>query len=574
VYTLSFLLFICNLFLITANLHAQSFVAISAGRGHSLGLRTDGAILAWGDNTFAQLGDGSTVERHSPLQVGEDFASVTAGHSYSLALKKDGTLWAWGRNDSSQLGLEAPCHYTAEICYLPLPVQVGGKFAALAAGDWHAFGLKADYSLWGWGDNSSGQLGNGSTYGSIIPVQVGEGFTAIAASENHSLGVKNDGSLWAWGGNKYGQLGDGSTTGSTIPVQAGEDFAAISAGMEYSLGLKHDGSLWSWGRNHHGQLGNGGTTEILKPERIGDNFSAVSAGFYHSLALKTDGSLWAWGWNNSGQLGDGSTTESSLPLQIGSDFAVIFAGMYHSLALKTDGSLWAWGRNNSGQLGDGTEIDRHSPVLIDAGSGEQYRYYVPYSPGNDDFSLGFGVSNAGNVEAAGVVVDYYNNNGVHLGQDFTTIPAGGHASFMRKLGYYEDGWARVTSSQPVDGMALAFGAGDDPMFDMDFKAELSQHLTAAHVDAGANWISRAMLANPNGEEANVTITFHADAGATQPADLTSPALGAAQYDLADAFPGLAGAIEVESSQGLAGFVLYDGRALGNYVGGLSMNASD
>jgi len=303
---------------------------------------------------------------------------------------------------------------------------------------------------------------------------------------------------------------------------------------------------------------------------VGENFSAVAEGGLHSLGLKTDGSLWAWGKNDYGQLGDGTTTDRLWPVLVGEGYAAVSCCGKHSLALKSDGSLWAWGYNGHGQLGDGATTDRLVPTLIDAGSGEQYRYYVPYSPGADDFSLGFGVSNAGNAEAAGVVVDYYNNYGVHLGQDFTTIPAGGHASFMRRLGYYESGWARVTSSQPIDGMALAFGAGEAPMFDMDFKAELAPTLTAAHVDTGANWISKAILANPNPEPADVTITFHADDGATQTADLTIPALGAAQYDLADAFPGLAGAIEVASDQGLAGFILYDGRAIGNYVGGLSM----
>jgi len=262
-----------------------------------------------------------------------------------------------------------------------------------------------------------------------------------------------------------------------------------------------------------------------------------------------------------------------IPLKIDEDYSTISAGGGHSLALKNDGSLLAWGSNSKGQLGDGSTTDRLTPVLIDAGDGEPYRYYVPYAPGADDFAMGFGISNAANAEAAGVVVDYYNNHGVHLGQDFTTIPAGGHASFMRKLGYYESGWARVTSSQPVDGMALCFGQGDDPMFDMDFKAGLATDLSAAHVDTGANWISKAMLANPNGEEAAVTITFHADDGATQTADLTIPALGATQYDLAEAFPGLAGSIDVASDQGLAGFILYDGRSLGNYVGGLSMVAT-
>jgi len=577
-YNIFLRLFLCTSSILFgySTIHAQSFVSISAGGSHSLGLKADGSLWAWGNNRYGQLGDGTTTDQHTPKPVGAGYTSVSAGGIHTLGLRTDGTLWAWGYADTGMLGIGIVfSRYDSN--YITTPTLVGEDYMVAAAGDGYSLGLKCDGTLWGWGPNDFGQIGDGSKTTRYEPVQVGEGVTAVACGGLHSLRLKSDESTWACGVNAQGQLGAGTTTLQHLtPILANGIFVAIAAGARHSLGLKSDGTLWTWGYNGYGQLGDGTLEDKSTPAQVGESFSAISGGGVSefSLGLKTDGTLWTWGRNHYGQLGNGSHVDSPIPIQIGEGFVSISASVYHCLGLKSDGSLWAWGNNDSGQLGDGATTDRLVPTLIDSGSGEQYRYYVPYAPGAVDFALGFGISNAGNAEPAGVVVDYYNNHGVHLGQDFTTIPAGGHASFMRELALNEDGWARVTASQPVEGMALAFGAGDDPMFDMDFKATLATNLSAAHVDTGANWISKAMLANPNGEEAHVTITFHADDGATQTADLAIPALGASQYDLASAFPGLAGAIEVESDQGLAGFILYDGRALGNYVGGLSMTPGD
>ncbi len=205
---------------------------------------------------------------------------------------------------------------------------------------------------------------------------------------------------------------------------------------------------------------------------------------------------------------------------------------------------------------------------------EDHVYYVPYAPAKNDFALGFGISAVGNENATDIDVEYFSNNGVPLGHDLATASADGHASFMSSVDLQESGWARITTTGPVRGMALCFGSGDDPMFDMDFKSGPIRELTAAHVDTGANWASLAMLANPNESPANVLATFHADSGATQTANLTIPALGSVQYDLGAAFPGLSGSVTFASDQGLAGFILYDGRTLGNYVGGLSMTPGE
>jgi len=186
----------------------------------------------------------------------------------------------------------------------------------------------------------------------------------LAGGASHSLAIKTDGSLWGWGWNGYGQLGDGTTDDRSTPVQALTGVAAVAAGGSHTLAIKTDGSLWAWGNNEYGQLGDGTTTYRLTPVQVLSEVAAVSGGWYHTLALKTDGSLWAWGRNYDGEVGDGTNDDRLTPVQVLTGVAAVAAGGNHTLALKTDDSLWAWGYNRSGQLGDGTTTDRPSPVPV------------------------------------------------------------------------------------------------------------------------------------------------------------------------------------------------------------------
>jgi len=386
-----------------ATLTVRRPMAVAAGGEHSLALKTDGTVWAWGRNEYGQLGDGTRTDRFTPVQVkgpgGSDWLTdvqaVAAGGYHSLALKTDGTVWAWGRNNGGQLGDGTTTDRLT-------PVQVVGPggsdwltdVQAVAAGVGHSLALKTDGTVWAWGWNEFGQLGDGTTTNSSTPVQVvgpgGSGWLtdvqAVAAKWGHSLALKTDGTVWAWGGNWCGQLGDGTTTNSSTPVQVVgpggsgwlTDVQAVAAGVEHSLALKTDGTVWAWGRNEYGQLGDGTTTDRYMPvqvkgpggsDRLTD-VKAVAARWDHSLALKTDGTVWAWGRNNSGQLGDGTTTDRLTPVQVvgpgGSgwftDVQAVAAGLHHSLALKTDGTVWAWGANWYGQLGDGTTTDSSTPV--------------------------------------------------------------------------------------------------------------------------------------------------------------------------------------------------------------------
>jgi alpha-tubulin suppressor-like RCC1 family protein len=223
--------------------------------------------------------------------------------------------------------------------------------------------LEADGTLWTVGYINS--IGFNNTYSQIVASNI----TAAAQFpyNDHTLLIKTDGSLWAYGDNSYGQLGDGTTTATNIPEQiVASNVTAVAVGQYFSLFLKSDGSLWAMGDNREGQLGDGTTTSRSKPEKIVPNgVTAVAAGVSHSLFLKSDGSLWAMGWNRDGELGDGTSANSIFPEQIiSSNVTLIAAEENDSLFIKSDGSLWAMGDNWAGQLGDGTTTSTHEGGTI------------------------------------------------------------------------------------------------------------------------------------------------------------------------------------------------------------------
>jgi alpha-tubulin suppressor-like RCC1 family protein len=334
----------------------------TAEGNHNLFLKSDGSLHAMGRNSIGQLGDGTTTQRTSPVQVvSSGVTQIATGYSHSLFLKSDGSLWAMGSNDSGQLGDGTTTQRNS-------PVQVvASGVTQIATGMSHSLFLKSDGSLHAMGQNDHGQLGDGTTTERNSPVQiVSSGVTQISAGTYFSLFLKSDGSLHAMGMNSSGQLGDGTTTVRTSPVQVVASGVTQIATGHHSLFVKSDGSLHAMGYNSSGQLGDGTTTHKNTPVQIvSSGVTQISAGAFHSLFLKTDGSLHAMGKNSYGQLGDGTTTNRKSPVQVvASGVTQIATGRDHSLFLKSDGSLHAMGQNTYGQLGDGSTTNRNSPVQI------------------------------------------------------------------------------------------------------------------------------------------------------------------------------------------------------------------
>lgn len=318
-----------------------------------------------------------------------------------------------------------------------------------------------------WGANRFGQLGDGSNTGSKVPVNVtmppGVSFSQVSAGYAFTLALATDGSVWAWGNNKQGQLGDGTTTSRTGPVKVltpqGATFTAVSAGGRHSIALASDGSAWAWGWNAYGQLGNGSAASSSLPTPVqmpvGVLFTAVSAGWFHSLALASNGKVWAWGDNGYGQLGDGTSTNRRLPVKVSSPrgvrFTQVSAGVYHGLALSADGTAWAWGSNVNGELGDGTRTGERSPVLVHTAPGITVTqvsagYYDSLAVTSIGAALAWGSNYTGQL-GVGTTRDQRLPVGVHLpsGVSVTQVSAG----FAHSVALASDGtvWSWGTDNQ-------------------------------------------------------------------------------------------------------------------------------
>lgn len=340
-----------------------------------------GEVWAWGENYDGQLGIGTNEKSSLPVKTsgaGDIIAVATGYDGHSLALKADGTVLAWGDNTCGQLG-----NGTFEDSSVPVKVTGLSNVIAVDTGGSDSGGcsiaLKSDGTVWGWGENRDGQLGNGTRQDSNVPIRVGElrDITAIAAGDDYCMALKADGTVWAWGENHtHGKLGNGSNQdiprGTFVSVVEMNTAVEIDASIEHSLAVTSDGRVWAWGGNFSGQLGT--TDNEFLEDRctpvtlVGlTGVTAIAAGDLHNLALKDDGTVWAWGSNWDGQLGNGTFSSFysfHMPVRDLSGVVAIAAGGTHSLALKQDGTVWAWGGNSSGQLGDGTFENKNLPVQV------------------------------------------------------------------------------------------------------------------------------------------------------------------------------------------------------------------
>ncbi|WP_198286988.1 hypothetical protein [Frankia sp. QA3] len=356
--------------------------AIAAGNNTGYALLGVGTVRAWGQGGVGQLGNGGTANSSVPVTVTglSGVAAIAAGLDTGYALLGNGTVRAWGRGNSGALG-NATTTDSAVSVQVQLPALTG--VTAIAAGTYTGYGLRSDGTLRAWGRNNYGQLGTGTLLDSAVPVQVSglTGIAAITANAGAYAGyaLRSDGTVWAWGNNYAGQLGDGTTTNRPTPVQisalsGSNQVSAITASGLTGYALRSDGAARAWGYNRAGQLGNGTTTNSPLPVTVsglaGVSALAARADGASGYALRSDGTAWAWGYNRDGELGNNSIINSTVPVPVStatglSGVSAIAGGGRSGYALRSDGTAWAWGDNLYGQLGtNNTPTDSLVPVQV------------------------------------------------------------------------------------------------------------------------------------------------------------------------------------------------------------------
>jgi alpha-tubulin suppressor-like RCC1 family protein len=450
----------------SGTLLGESVTAIAAGGYHTVALASDAKVFAWGYNRFGQLGDGTTTNRTTPVAVdmsgallGKTVIAVAAGYYHTVALTSDGKVFAWGNNGFGQLG-----DGTTIDRRTPVPVDMSGALlgktvTAIAAGDYHTVALTSDGKVFAWGANDVGQLGDGTAADRLRPVAVdmsgvlrGKTVSAIAAGGYYTVALTSDGKVFAWGANDVGQLGDGTHTHRSRPVAAdmsgallGKTVTAIAAGGYHTVALTSDGKVFAWGYNVIGQLGDGTTISRRTPVAVdmtgslmGKSVTAIAAGGYHTVALTFDGKVFAWGFNRVGQLGDGTTTNRSRPVAVGMSGALlgktvsaIAAGHSYTVALAISARLGNISTRAFVQTGDnvmiggfiveGTEPKR---VIIRAIGPDLTRYGVPNALANPMLELhdGTGALIASNNNWATTII-----GGIITANQVHDIQASGYA---------------------------------------------------------------------------------------------------------------------------------------------------
>lgn len=348
---------------------ARNSIALGAYTTSSqVTLYPQGQLLSWGFNANSQLGDGLYQSRNSPKPLTKQWSKVSVynndGENYSiLAIDTSGELYGWGLNSSGVIG-----NGSTTAVYTPQRIGTNSNWTAIALGSNAAYAINSVGELYAWGANNYGQLGSGAGSYSYTPVRVGtaSNWTKVVAGEGWAAAINSVGELYTWGLNNYGQLGTANYVGgSTLnKIGATSSWSDVGAGQYHLIAITNTGEMYSCGNNTYGQLGDGTSTTRLSLTRVGllSNWSRVECGYYHNLAINTQNQLYAWGENSNGQLGIGTSIRALFPTQVGSssnwNSNLFAAGYTHSMAVNSLGEVYSWGYGGWGQLGDGTSTSR------------------------------------------------------------------------------------------------------------------------------------------------------------------------------------------------------------------------
>jgi alpha-tubulin suppressor-like RCC1 family protein len=436
-------------------------------------IKTDGTLWGWGDSTYLGLSRDNTkadiVYGNIDKTPIRSYSSVAMGQFLGYAIGFDGTLWGWGHNANFMLGDGTSVDRT-------LPVQIGTAtdWSKVSAGDStsitvsnHKVGIKTDGTLWGWGLNNFGQLGLLDVTSRSIPTQIGPdtNWKEAVAGNSFTIAIKTNGTLWSWGTNTNGVLGllTAATAHRSSPVQIGtrSDWTQISSGTSHTIAIRSDGTLWAWGNGSLRQLGitTTFTGNRSSPTQVGvrSNWTQIATGRSHSMGVASDGTLWAWGGNVNGQLGISTATGRSSPVQVGtrSNWSQVRAGSSSTFGIQTDGTLWAWGFGTQGELGLGTLVTRSSPTQVGT-----LTNWVSASMGTNHSGV---MDNNGIIYTAGdwgtftsnsklgigrlVVDDTIRSSPVQIGTDSNWSKFSGQGMVLRKTDGTE--WAFQYRSSPV-----------------------------------------------------------------------------------------------------------------------------
>lgn len=362
---------------------ATDWTQVSGGRESTCGIQADDSLWCWGDNESGELGIGNTASHTTPVMVGteHDWASVSVGLWYACGIKTDHSLWCWGRDFDGDLGFPGQ--------QFDSPTRVGtATWLHVSAATAFTCATQTDHTLWCWGDNEFGNLGVGDTTTRTTPTQVGtetdwKTLQASNGNANNACATKTDDTLWCWGRNDFGELGQGNTSELLVPTQVGadSDWARVSTGGQHTCAVKTDHTLWCWGDNGEGQLGLGDTTNRLVPAQVGrlTNWTGIDIDGDHSCSPRLGRTLWCWGDPADGQLGVGNRIKhTTVPVQVGpANNQAVTKSRLAGVAAVSPTDAWAVGSTTTG---------KHVKTLIEHWDGTAWTRVSSPNPGGSHVS--------------------------------------------------------------------------------------------------------------------------------------------------------------------------------------------